>query len=293
MSSTNDSKVGNSTSLTAIFLMVFSGALLLFLIGIYLILGMHSDNIVTYLKEHTAIVFELESNLDSANALVAQLKLDERLRSPSVEFISAEEGLKFMRKEMGGQVLPEGMENPFSDLITSYVKVLHTDKASLDQLRTDWLDEKGVADVYFQNDYLKFWDEWKGRILKFTLFATLILLLITVLLIHNTVKLTVFMKRKNIEILELVGASWDFIRTPFLRVALKMGLVSALLASVFLAFILSILVWQQPFLADYFNWYYMVLTILSLILVGVLLQYVSTRVVLNGLLKNTVEHLKS
>jgi len=286
-------KVANSTSLTAILLMVFSGALLLFLIGLYFFIGLHSENIVTYMKEHTAIVFEIGEDSEDGNALISEMRKDDRLRPESIEYITSDEGLTFMQEELGADLLPDEMENPFSDLIISYVKVAHTDTEELDQLRSDWVKSKGIQDVYFQNDYLQFWDVWKGRIFRFTAYATLILLFITVMLIFNTVKLTVFLKKKSIEILELVGASWPFIQGPFIRNAIKMGLISALLASIFIAMLLSFVVWQNPFLVDYFNWYYMVLTILVLILFGVVLQYVSTRIVLSRMLKGTIEHLES
>jgi cell division transport system permease protein len=284
------SKVANSTSLTAIFLMVFSGALLLFLLGIYLVVALHSENIVAYLKEHTAIVFEIDGE---NKALVAEIKGDERLRPESITYVTKEEGLAFMQEEMGGQILPEDMSNPFSDLITSFVRAEFTAESELEKLRADWRGKNGILDVYFQNDYLTFWDVWKRRLFAVTAAAAAVLLVITVMLIFNTVKLTVFMKKRSIEILELVGASWSFIRAPFIRVAIKMGLVSALLASVMIALALSVLVWKVPYLREYFNWYFMVTTIVVLILIGVFMQLVSTHVVLQRMLKATVSHLKS
>ena len=269
--------------------MVFSGALLLFLLGIYLVVALHSENIVAYLKEHTAIVFELEGEKKD---LVADIKSDERLRSESITYVTKEEGLTFMQEEMGGQILPEDMNNPFSDLITSFVRAEYTQESELKKLRADWKGQKGILDVYFQNDYLTFWDVWKKRLFAVTAAAAAVLLVITIMLIFNTVKLTVFMKKRSIEILELVGASWAFIRAPFIRVAVKMGLVSALLASVMIALALSVLVWKIPYLREYFNWYFMLITIIVLILIGVFMQLVSTHLVLQRMLKATVSHLK-
>lgn len=293
MSKGTNAGAESATSLTAVFLMIFSAALLLLLIGMYVLAGLHSENIVRYLKEHTAIVFELDDNHQgSPVSLISSLKEDERLRESTIEYISANQGLDFMQKEMGTDLLPEDMVNPFSDIVSSYIKEAYTGDKALDQIRQDWAGQKGIKQVYFQNDYLAFWDEWKARILRVTAFSALFLMLITIMLIFNTVKLSIFTRKASIEILELVGASWQFIREPFLRVAVKMGVISALLASILIALFLSLFLYNTPGLIDYFNWYYMLTTIVLLILVGILLQWASTYIVINRSLKHAVSNYK-
>lgn len=278
-----------TNSLTAVFLMIFSAALLLLLIGSYVLLGLHSDNIVKYLKEHTAIVFELDKeNSEQTQDLMKALSEDNRLREGAIEFIPAEKGLEFMQDEMGTDLLPDGMENPFSDIISCYVKEPFTGDQALTELRNEWTGRFNIAQVYFQNDYLTFWDEWKNRLLKITGLSSIFLLLITIMLIFNTVKLSIYTRKSSIEILELVGASWKFIREPFLRVAIKMGVISALLASILIALLLSVFLYNTPGLIDYFNWYFMLITIVILILLGIFLQWLSTYIVINRSLRNAV-----
>lgn len=282
-----------ATSLTAVFLMIFSAAILLLLIGMYLIIGLHSENIVKFLKEHTAIVFEISEaeKLNIANISLA-LQKDERLRPSTIEHISAKEGLEFMQKEMGRDLLPDDMENPFTDLISSYVLEQFTSDEALMSIKEDWEGRTGIDKVYFQNDYLIFWDEWKQRIAKATGISVIFLLIVTILLIFNTVKLSIYTKTESIEILELVGADWNYIRRPFLRVATKMGIISALLSSILIALVLSVFLFQTPGLIDYFNWYFMLVTILILIVIGILLQWVSTYIVVNKSLKQAVSNYK-
>lgn len=289
MSKGTSTRSDNSSSLTAVFLMIFSAALLLLLIGMYVVIGLHSDNIVTFLKEHTAIVFELDQKAsDETDLLVTALSKDERLRAKTIRHIPAEEGLRFMQEEMGTDLLPDGMDNPFSAIVSSYVKEAFTGEKELDKIRLDWTGQFNISQVYFQNDYLSFWDEWRSRIMKITAVSALFLLIITIMLIFNTVKLSIYTKKNSIEILELVGADWKFIREPFLRVAIKMGVISALLASIFIAFLISLFLYQTPGLVDYFNWYYMLITIALLIGIGILLQWVSTYIVINRSLKHAI-----
>ncbi|MDX1683772.1 MAG: FtsX-like permease family protein [Saprospiraceae bacterium] len=293
MSKGTKSRTESASSLTAVFLMIFSAALLLLLIGTYILAGLHSENIVKYLKEHTAIVFELNSSDPSViKTLTEDLKEDERLRSNTIEHITSEEGLDFMQDEMGTDLLPEGMDNPFSDIVSSYVKEAYTSEEELHSIREDWMGKFNISQVYFQNDYLAFWDEWKGKILRITAISALFLLLITIMLIFNTVKLSIYTRKHSIEILELVGASWNFIREPFLRVAIKMGIISALLASILIALFLSVFLYNTPGLIDYFNWYYLLVTIVILIVLGVVLQWLSTYIVINQSLKHAVSSYK-
>jgi cell division transport system permease protein len=197
-----------------------------------------------------------------------------------------------MQEEMGTDLLPEGMDNPFKNIISSFVKEAYTSSEELETIKLSLSGKLGIENIYFQNDYLDFWDNWKGKIFRVTGLSSLFLLLITIMLIFNTVKLSVLTKKSTIEIFELVGASWDYIRKPFLRVAVKMGIISALLASIFIAFILSLILYRTPGLIDYFNWYYMLLTIGVLLVIGVLLQWVSSYIVVGRSLKRAVSTYK-
>ena len=282
-------------SLTGVFLMIFSLALLLILLGIYLLVGLHSAEITRFLKESTTIVFELEDGLaqEERDALTKMLTADPRLIAGSSDFVSKSDALDFMKEELGERFLPDSIENPFSDIVSVKVKAAYTETEELAGISDDYRKDSNVQAVHYQNDYLDYWQVVKKRIFQFTMIITLFLLVLTVMLIYNTVKISLFTKNYSITLLENLGASWSFIRNPFLRVAIKMAVTSALLASIVLAGILTSVAWLIPEMVDYFNWTYMVVAFVLLMIFAIALQYFSTYVVVNRSLNEAVSHFKS
>ena len=282
-------------SLTSVFLMIFSLALLLILIGMYVVVALHSAEITRFLKESTTIVMELRDDMESEqrDTLTSILTADPRLIAGSSSYISNEEAMEFMREELGEKFLPDSLENPFSDILSVKVKAEYTSEAELILISNDYQEDNFVQTVYFQNDHLDYWQLIKKRIFQVSMVITIVLLILTVLLIYSTVKISLYSKQYSITLLESLGASWSFIMNPFLRVAVKMGVVSALVASIALAALLSLLAWRVPEMVDYFNWTYMVVTFVLLSIFSIALQYFSTKLVVNRSLNKAVRHFKS
>ena len=82
--------------------------------------------------------------------------------------------------------------------------------------------------------------------------ATALFFVASVLLIFNTIRLSIFARRKEIEVMKLVGASDSFVRTPFVLEGLVQGLIGAIPAALLVVWVDSLFVgWAQqslPFL---------------------------------------------
>ncbi len=285
--------VNEGAGLSGVFLMIFTMSTLLFMLGIYIILALHSENIVRYLKERTTIVLELkEASKLEADNIVKTLSGDERVISSSAIFVGKDQALTFMREQLGENLMIDSLGNPFNDIIEVNLKAQYTGDKELSQWSQAWKDHPAVSWVYYQNDYIDLWGEWKKRLWKWTGVSALILLMVTILLIFNTVNLSIVQRKSSIEIMELVGAEWAYIRRPFLRVSIKIGLVAALFASVLLALLCIAFALKTPHLINYFNWYFMLITLVVLLAIGVSIQYLSTKAVVNRALKQAVAHLR-
>jgi cell division transport system permease protein len=120
------------------------------------------------------------------------------------------------------------------DNIPSNYKVVPRDGTNIDDLEA--LDEtlRSVPDVnrvIYPGDWVEVVSKVKGFVGLFTLILSILLLLAAILLIWNTIRTAMFARRREIEVMKLVGATDWFIRVPFMLEGLIQGLVGALFAN--------------------------------------------------------------
>ena len=104
-------------------------------------------------------------------------------------------------------------------------------------------------------------------------------------LINNTVKLSVYARRFNIHTMKLVGASWSFIRRPFLRKAVTIGLIAAVIANALLAAGIYLLYTYEPGVIAVITWQVMAVTAASVFLFGILITLLCACFSVNKFLK--------
>lgn len=143
-----------------------------------------------------------------------------------VTFISKAEGAAALERMLGQKNLFLSGENPLPDAYT--LKLTETaDPKEVTRLASDI---PGVEEVVFGRDFVEFLQ----MINHFTLVVGLIFLILTALavlyIVVNTIQLTVYARRKEIEIMKLVGATDSFVRWPFLLEGVILGLLGAGLA---------------------------------------------------------------
>ncbi|NLY90605.1 MAG: ABC transporter permease [Firmicutes bacterium] len=143
-----------------------------------------------------------------------------------VTFISKAEGAAALERMLGQKNLFLSGENPLPDAYT--LKLTETaDPKEVTRLASDI---PGVEEVVFGRDFVEFLQ----MINHFTLVVGLIFLILTALavlyIVANTIQLTVYARRKEIEIMKLVGATDSFVRWPFLLEGVILGLLGAGLA---------------------------------------------------------------
>lgn len=149
----------------------------------------------------------------------------------SVEFVSKEETLKKLQEDIKQEVELSGiMTNP----LPAYLIIRVNDPESIPAVAGEIGKLSGVDQVnYLQRIIPQFLSLF--RIAQHVLLGLVIFVLICALLIiHNTIRLGVFSRKNEIEIMKLVGASHGFITWPFVLEGAFYGLLGAVLAILFL-----------------------------------------------------------
>lgn len=206
--------------------------MVLFLTGIFGMIVLQSNQLINKLKESLVFVVELKTGIpqEEIDSLEKMLNANEKIASSSVQFTSKDEVAQLMAKELGENGLIEDLPNPFLDVFNFNVKADYLTETVLEELEgeiknTDWINEVYYEQVLATN--LAF------NVQKLGIFAIgggLIFLLIASIIIHNTIRLSIYANRFIIRNMELVGASWGFISKPFLLRAFLNGTLAGFLA---------------------------------------------------------------
>ena len=106
-------------------------------------------------------------------------------------------------------------------------------------------------------------------------------------LISNFVRLSVYSRRFLIHTMKLVGASWGFIRRPFMKQGLVVGIIAALLAIVVLGACVYGLYYYEPNMMVVITWRELVITAVAVLLFGIIITSVSAYISVNRFLKMT------
>ena len=186
----------------------------------------------------------------------SQKKMDEVMKTvkgypevSSVTFISQKEALARFKKDFASQ--PGAYNDISSSVFPASLELRLKDLGKADAVA------KKLTAAGFTQDNLQYPKRTIQKLDKFTrwiaggtLVATLFFLVASVLLISNTIRLSIFSRRKEIEVMKLVGASDGFVRTPFVLEGLVQSIVGAGLAALAVVWLNSFFVnWSENSLA--------------------------------------------
>lgn len=224
-----------------------STTMVLLLLGLVVFFVLSARNLSVYVKENINFSILIDDDMKERDILKLQKKLDKEPFVKESEYISKKQALREHTEAMGTDPQEFLGFNPF----TASIEVrLHSDYANPDSIaKIEKLFKKSstnIKDVLYQKDEINYVHENIRRISIMLLGLAAILTFISFSLINNTIRLTVYSKRFLIHTMKLVGASWGFIRRPFLRRNFWIGVLSALVADGMLWGIARWLISIQP-----------------------------------------------
>ena len=208
-----------------------STSLVLLLIGIITFLLLTANDLSTQLKEEMNVEIVLKDNITDQEKTALERSLTIAPYCKEHHFISKDDALVEMTAAMGVDPSEFLEYNPF---YASYNITLNADYAATDSLQ--WIEKallskSGVTEVNYQREILDIVNDNIQKVTIVLLALAAILSLISFTLINNTIKLTIYSQRFLLYSMKLVGAKWSFIRRPFIRHNLLIGLTSAIIAS--------------------------------------------------------------
>lgn len=200
----------------------------LLILGIFILLAMNINHIIGMVENQVEINVELDLGSTQQEIQYVEEQLNHIYGVKSVVFVSKEEGLQELKEKFGNEsYLLDGLEeeNPLNDKF-----IVKVTSASL---------LKSVAVKMKSIDNVSYVDYGQATVEKLIKFATWIrniglvfiagLAFTTMFLISNTIKMTIYARKKELEIMKLVGATNGFIRFPFFIEGLLLGFFGSII----------------------------------------------------------------
>lgn len=262
-----------------------STTLVLILLGLVLFTVSTAQNLSSYVKENLVVTLMLRNDMTSSEGRQLCQSLKAKRYVSKADYISKEEALKAGTKDMGIDPAEFVGYNPFTGSIELSLKADYANSDSLKWISKELRQDKSVTDIEFQQDLINSVNSTLQKVSIVLLVLAALLTIVSFSLISNTVRLSVYSRRFTIHTMKLVGASWGFIRTPFIRNAIGQGLLSALIADAVLAAGVYGLYRYEPEIATVVNWQVLAITGGAVLLFGVIITTFCAYVSVNKFLR--------
>ncbi len=212
-----------------------STAMVLILLGMVVLSVLTARNLSAYVRENFTVTLMLGESMTGTEAQDLCKDLRKRPYISHVTYISKEQALKEQTEAMGTDPSEFLGVNPFLASIEFRLQSEYANTDSLKAISGVLLQDENVTDIIYPSDLMDTVNRNLQRINLVLLVLAVLLACVSFSLISNTVKLGVYARRFNIHTMKLVGASWGFIRRPFLGNAVGIGLLAATIADCLLA----------------------------------------------------------
>lgn len=211
-----------------------STTLVLLLLGLVVFFVLAANNLSVYVRENINFSVLISDDMKETDILKLQKRLNNEPFVKETEYISKKQALKEQTEAMGTDPQEFLGYNPF----TASIEIkLHSDYANSDSIaKIEKLIKRNtnIQDVLYQKDLIDAVNENIRNISLVLLALAVMLTFISFALINNTIRLAIYSKRFLIHTMKLVGASWGFIRCPFLKRNIWSGVLAAFIADTIL-----------------------------------------------------------
>jgi cell division transport system permease protein len=205
-------------------------AFVLFLIGLLGLLVLNTKNISDYFKEQASITIFLNDDVNKSQITTFQNSLKEKNYTKSLVFVSKEEAAEIVKKENGEDFMEFLGYNPLKNSIELYLIAAFVTPESMEEIQSTLSKNSFVFEASYNKSLINLLTQNVKRISLWVLFFSGLFALIAMLLINNSIRLSVYAKRFTIKTMQMVGATKRFIRKPFIMSSVKLGFFGAIVA---------------------------------------------------------------
>lgn len=268
-----------------------STMLVLVLLGTVVFFVMAANNLSVYVRENIAFSILISDDMKEADILRYQKELNQEAYVKRTSYISKQQALEEQTEAMGTDPAEFLGYNPFTASIEVKLNAEYANSDSIAWIKDGILSHKGVLEINYPQDLLDAVNRNIRKVSVVLLGLAALLTLISFALINNTIRLTIYSKRFLIHTMKLVGASWSFIRRPFLMRNVWVGMLAGAAADAALIGLAYALVKYEPDLLAVITPGVMIVVMVSVFIFGVVITSLCALISINRYLRMKTNEL--
>lgn len=273
------------------FLVIISISIVLFLISSFTLIALNSEKIINDFKENIPVVVFIkdQSNKIELSKFEKNLEINNTIKK--FDFISKKDAANKLSEEIGEDFIDYLGYNPLYDSYDIFFTSDNVNNLFIDQLVEEFKNESFVEEVTYDAPLIDLINKNILILKQWSLIIGSIFLFISIILMNNTIRLSVYSNRLNIKTMQLVGATKFFIKKPFIITHIKLGVLSSIISSVLIVAILYYL--NLNFFAIDFEKIKesVFITILFSLGISVIISYFSTSIITGRYISSNIEKL--
>lgn len=224
--------------ISSYFSVVISISLVLFLVGILGLLLVNSKKVADHFKEQIALTIYINDNAKPIEIKQLQKSLALRKATKSITYVSKEDAAQVHANEIGEDFMSFLGYNPLLNSLDVYFNADFVSPEFLSGIKTELEEKNYINEIVYDQPLLEILDENIKKITQWIILLSSVFILVAILLINSSIRLSIYSKRLIIKTMQLVGATKRFIRRPFILKHLQLGLLGSVIALSGLTFLL-------------------------------------------------------
>ena len=268
-----------------------STTMVLFLLGLVVFFVLTANNLSVYIRENIAFSAILDDGMKETSIIKLQESLNKKNYVKQTTYISKEQALKEQTEAMGTDPTEFIGHNPFNASIEIKLNAGYTNPDSIKWIEKELMANKNILEINYPQNLLDSVNKNLQKISLFLLGLAVLLSLISFSLINNTIRLTIYSKRFLIHTMKLVGASWGFIRKPFITRNLWIGILSGAVANAVLTALAYTAVKYEPELLVIISPESIMIVAASVMIFGIIITILCAYISINKYLRMKISEL--
>lgn len=250
-----------------------STMLVLLLLGLVVFFVLAANNLSVYVRENISFSLLISDDMKESSIFQLQRKLNNESFVKETTYISKKQALQEQTEAMGTDPKEFLGYNPFTASIEIKLNSDYANSDSIAKIEKSLKKNTNILEVKYPQELTDAINDNIKRISLVLLSLAGLLTLISFALINNTIRLTIYSKRFLIHTMKLVGASWGFIRWPFLRRNIWSGIFAGVMADSILMGAAYLLVSYEPELIVVITPEVMLAVTASVLLFGIIITF--------------------
>lgn len=268
---------------------IVSVTLVLVLLGITAVMAYAARNTTDNIRRNMGFTVKMEQGAPSSDVNAMKKILGKARYVDAFVYAGPEEILAQESEIIGEDIMQLVDENPYGAEFDVRLKTDWADSDSIAAISAVLIRQKGVEEVLSDTGIINSVNHNLRRLTLIMLAVAAALLVISFVLINNTVSLSVYSRRFVIHTMRLVGATASFIRRPFLAAGALTGLIAAAIASAILAALQAYAMKTDPALATALDWTHSIAVYGLLAVTGVVICLLASAFATNRYLRHDID----